>query len=60
MTPVAVREAVLRHLPILALVRGSPTDLDEFLGLPEGTTEQVQREQEPTRNGEGDECGRVD
>jgi hypothetical protein len=44
-TPSDIREAVRRHLPLLALVRGAPADLDEWLGIPEGTTEQVQREQ---------------
>jgi hypothetical protein len=44
MSPLDARAAVLRHLPVLALVRGSPADLDAWLGIPEGTTEQVQRE----------------
>jgi hypothetical protein len=35
------RQAVLRHLDLLALVHGEPEDLDEFLGLPEGTTLEV-------------------
>jgi hypothetical protein len=43
-TPLDIREAVRRHLPLLALVRGAPADLDAWLGIPEGTTEQVQRE----------------
>jgi hypothetical protein len=51
------RQAVLRRLDRF---EAFPEDLDDFLDVPRGTTEQVKREQEPTPNGEGDACGRVD
>jgi hypothetical protein len=44
MSPQDERAAILRHLTILEAVKGSPSDLDEFLGLPEGTTERVRQE----------------
>jgi hypothetical protein len=41
MSPQDIREAVRRHLPLLALVRGAPADLDDWLGLVPGATEKI-------------------